>query len=365
MKKALYCFGTRPETIKMARLIQESNKFGFEPIVCLSGQHREMLNPFVKFFELPTQFNLDIMTANQTLADITAKVVTGVSEVIKKVNPDVLLIQGDTTTTFAGALAAFYNKVPVAHIEAGLRTFDKNSPFPEEANRQMTSAISDFHFAPTEISKQNLISQGYSKNIYVTGNTSIDALDYTLSRVGDQSARFPQIDFSKKIFLVTCHRRENFGAPLQRIFKTLLQIKKKYNDVEIVFPVHLNPNVKEEAHNLFSGIEGIHLLAPLEYFDFVWFMKKSYLILSDSGGVQEEAPHLGVPVIVLRENTERPEGVNAGVSFLAGSDEAKIMSFVDNFMDIKFRQEFTKKENPYGDGKASERSLQILKDHLS
>ena len=228
----------------------------------------------------------------------------------------------------------------------------------------MTSAIAKFHFAPTEVSKGNLLKQGYSDHIYVTGNTSIDALDYTLGKIPKDNSKFPQIDFNKKIILVTCHRRENFGEPLDRIFNALEKIKNKYQDVEIVFPVHLNPNVREKAFSKFADQKRVHLLEPLEYFDFVWFMKNSFLILSDSGGVQEEAPHMNVPVIVLRENTERPEGVDAGVSFLAGSDENLILKYVDEFMDQKNREQFQERINPYGDGKASEKILEILKSQL-
>jgi len=364
--KVMTIFGTRPEAIKMAPVIKELEKHAdsFQSIVTVTAQHREMLDQVLDIFQIKPNYDLNIMQPKQTLFDVTARVLLGLSQVMADCKPDLVLVHGDTTTTFVSSLAAFYAQIPVAHVEAGLRTNNKYFPFPEEMNRRLTGALADLHFAPTATSKSNLLREGYSaQQIYVTGNTVIDAL---LSKI-DQSYVFQnpllrQIDFtSKRVILVTTHRRENWGAPLEEVYSALRELVESYGDLELVFPVHKNPIVQEAAAKYLRGNPRIHLIEPLEYLEFINLMSKSYLILTDSGGVQEEAPSLGKPVLVLRENTERPEALEAGTVQLVGTKREKILSTVKNLLESQSRyQRMANAVNPYGDGLASQRIVQLL-----
>lgn len=366
MKKFLFIFGTRPEAIKMAPVIKMAGEFGFEARICLSGQHKDMVVPFMKFFNLKADYDLDVMKANQDLSSLTAEILKKAFDVIAQEKPDMVLVQGDTTTTFAGALAAFYQKIPVAHIEAGLRTNDIYSPFPEEANRQMVSSIASLHFPPTETTKQNLAKEGRLQNVFVTGNTSIDALRLTrdLINTAELEKKYSQIDFSKKLILVTTHRRESHGAPLRSICKGIKALQREF-DAQVIIPVHLNPNVKNVVESELGNIQGIHLMGALEYSDFVFFMEKSFLIMTDSGGVQEEGPYFGKPILVLRDNTERPEGLEAGTSVLVGTDSENIIKVASElFLNAEKYNQFKKNVNPYGDGQASRKILEVVKRFL-
>lgn len=352
--KVMVIFGTRPETIKMAPLVLEMKKrVEIETIVCVTAQHRQMLDQVLEAFEIVPDYDLDIMKANQTLTDITARVLMGLDSVIKKVKPDLILVHGDTTTTFAGALAAFYNQVAIGHVEAGLRTYDKYSPFPEEANRQFVGVVSDMNFAPTEKSRQNLLLENKNADsIYVTGNTAIDALKTTVR----DDYRHEVLDWASgsRLIVLTAHRRENLGEPMRNMFKAISRIVDKYEDVKVVYPVHLNPKVKEVADEVLSDNRRVRLVAPMEVLDFHNILAKSYLILTDSGGIQEEAPSLGKPVIVLRDTTERPEGIDAGTLKLAGTDEETIYKLIDELLsDEKEYLRMSTAQNPYGDGYAS------------
>ena len=363
-------FGTRPEAIKMAPLIKELEKYPqlIKPIVTVTAQHREMLDQVLDIFRIQPDYDLNIMQPKQTLFDLTARVLQGLAEVMGESNPDIVLVHGDTTTTFVGSLAAYYSQVPVGHVEAGLRTTDKYSPFPEEMNRRLTGALSDLHFAPTSTSRRNLLKEGIAEaSIYVTGNTVIDAL---LSRVDKQyvfqNPVLQKIDFAKKrVILVTTHRRENWGKPLEGIYATLRKLVELYEDVELVFPVHKNPIVQEAAAKYLSCHQQIHLIDPLEYLEFINLMDRSYLILTDSGGVQEEAPSLGKPVLVLRENTERPEALEFGTVKLIGTNQDKLLTAVQELLDDQ--KEYTRMSNatnPYGDGLASKRVVEALLYHF-
>lgn len=367
MKKIMFIFGTRPEAIKMAPVILECENFGFKPIVCLTGQHKDMVVPFMDFFKLKADYDLNVMKPNQSLAELTANVLASSNKVIEESKPDLVMVQGDTTSTFAGALAAFYQKVPVGHIEAGLRTFDKYSPFPEEINRQMVSTFAELHFPPTIETQNNLAKEGRGgENFIVTGNTSIDALRMAKDLIDDEAMekKYSAINFTKKIILVTTHRRENHGEPLKDICRALKKLNLDHG-AEIVLPVHLNPNVKSVVESELGGIPGVHLLNPLEYPDFVFFMKKSYLIMTDSGGVQEEGPYFGKPILVMRENTERPEGVAAGTSLLLGTKfETLYQKASELFVNQDKYQAFQKVVNPYGDGFASHKILAAAKRFL-
>lgn len=365
--RILFFFGTRPEAIKMAPLIKELRKQRkvFDVKVCVSSQHREMLDQVLDFFDITPDYDLDIMRPGQDLFDITSKALAGLKKVLTDSRPDWLVVQGDTTTTFAGGLAAFYMGVRVAHVEAGLRSFNKHAPFPEEINRVLTTHLADLHFAPTKKARENLIKEGVrNRDIIVTGNTGIDALNLCLRKVskrrpGDYLS-FKGIDFSKKIVLVTGHRRESFGRPFRNICAALKKIAKE-QEVELVYPVHLNPNVREPVFSMLKGISNIHLIEPLDYPDFVWLMDKSYLILTDSGGVQEEAPSLGKPVLVLRDITERTEGIEAGTARLAGTDANRITNAAIKLLDDeKEYRKMAKAINPYGDGRASGRIARAL-----
>lgn len=368
MKKILFLFGTRPEAIKMAPLIKtfsKSDKFLIK--VAVTAQHREMLDQVLNFFEIPVDYDLNIMTPNQTLHQLTSNLISRITdEILLKDSFDYVFVQGDTTTVMAAALASFYQKIKIVHIEAGLRSHDMYSPFPEEMNRVLTSKLSAYHFCPTIESEKNLLQENITSNVFVVGNTVIDALFMGLSKIENNNtlksnSTFSTIDFTKNIILVTCHRRENFGEPFKDICNAILEIANKYkNEVEIVYPVHLNPNVKEVAHATLN-LPNIKLLSPLDYPDLIWMMNQSHIILTDSGGIQEEAPSLGKPVLVLREVTERMEGVTAGTAILVGSNKDKIVAQTSKLLDDKtFYKKMSTACNPYGDGKTSETILKIL-----
>jgi len=373
MKKILLVFGTRPEAIKMAPLAIALKALNdeFETKVCVTGQHREMLDQVLSLFELEPDFDLNLMKPGQTLADITSGVLTGLNEVFDTWLPDVILVHGDTATTFAASLAAYYHKVQVGHVEAGLRTGDIYSPWPEEANRQLTSVLTQYHFAPTQNSYDNLIKENIdTTNIVITGNTVIDALLTVKEKVEtDQNMQtkfaqqFDFLEASKKLILVTGHRRENFGQGFEDICLALANIAQKNPEVQIVYPVHLNPNVQKPVNELLSGIDNIKLIEPQDYLPFVYLMNKSYLILTDSGGIQEEAPSLGKPVLVMRDTTERPEAVSAGTVKLVGTNPVVIE---DSVMELLENQDLYKKmteaHNPYGDGTACQQIINFLKN---
>lgn len=356
MIKVMTVFGTRPEAIKMAPLVKELKKRKeVECIVCVTAQHREMLDQVLETFDIVPDYDLNIMQKGQTLTDITVRALKGLEDVIKEVKPNIVLVHGDTTTTFAGALAAFYNQTDIGHVEAGLRTYDKYSPYPEEMNRQMVSSLSDMNFAPTKLSADNLIKEGKKKeNIFITGNTVIDAMSTTIS----DDYRNEVFDWvgNDRMILLTAHRRENIGDSMRSIFKAVKRIVTEFPDVKVVYPIHKNPVVREIANEIFGDCDKVKLIEPLEVFDFHNFMNKSYIILTDSGGVQEEAPALGKPVLVLRNTTERPEGIEAGTLKLTGTDEETIYEETKKLLTSKEEyEEMSKASNPYGDGHASER----------
>ncbi|TBX71233.1 UDP-N-acetylglucosamine 2-epimerase (non-hydrolyzing) [Flavobacterium silvisoli] len=368
MKKVLFLFGTRPEAIKMAPLITAfSSDANFEVKVGVTAQHREMLDQVLAFFEIQVDYDLNVMKPNQTLHQLTADLISKItSDILLKEHFDLVFVQGDTTTVLAGALAAFYQKIKIIHIEAGLRSGDMLSPFPEEMNRVLTSRIASFHFCPTEASLENLAKENITDNVYVVGNTVIDALLMGLKKIDaaketELLSKFDFVDFSKKIILVTCHRRENFGKPFEEICDALLEVAAAYKDlVEIVYPVHLNPNVKEVAQKKLIA-NNIKLITPLDYPELIWMMDKSNIIITDSGGIQEEAPSLGKPVLVLREVTERMEGVDAGTAILVGSDKAKIILETQKLLeDSSYYSQIATASNPYGDGTTSEKIKAII-----
>ena len=356
MIKVMTVFGTRPEAIKMAPLVKELKKRKeVECIVCVTAQHREMLDQVLETFDIVPDYDLNIMKQGQTLTDITIRALKGLEEVIKEVKPNIVLVHGDTTTTFAGALAAFYNQTDIGHVEAGLRTYDKYSPYPEEMNRQMVSSLSDMNFAPTKLSADNLIKEGKKKeNIFITGNTVIDAMSTTISD-DYQNEVFDWVG-NDRMILLTAHRRENIGDSMKSIFKAVKRIVTEFPDVKVVYPIHKNPVVREIANEIFGDCDKVKLIEPLEVFDFHNFMNKSYIILTDSGGVQEEAPALGKPVLVLRNTTERPEGIEAGTLKLAGTNENTIYDMIRELLtNHQTYEKMSKAVNPYGDGHASER----------
>lgn len=359
-------FGTRPEAIKVTPVIRELAKYPteFEIRTCLTAQHREMVDQVLTLFEIEPDYDLNIMQDRQALSQVTAEVLTGVEEVIKAEDPDWVLVQGDTTTAMAASLAAFYQKVRVAHIEAGLRTWNKMQPYPEELNRVIADAICDLHFAPTETARRNLLREGISaKSIFVTGNTVIDALLETVKKEYDfGSGPLRDIPLDKRIILVTAHRRENFGQPLVNICQALQKIAYRYrSDVHLVYPVHLNPNVHEVARTILGGVANVSLLEPLDYLPFVHLMNRAYLLLTDSGGLQEEAPSLGKPVLVMRKVTERPEAVEAGTVKVVGTDEERIVAETVRLLEEQDEYErMAKAINPYGDGKAAVRIVNTL-----
>ena len=368
--KVLSVFGTRPEAIKMCPLVKLLEKDDrFESIVCVTAQHREMLDAVLEIFDVKPKYDLNIMSHGQTIIDVANKVLTGVDKVIKECNPDIVLVHGDTSTTLNGALAAFYNQVPIGHVEAGLRTGDIYSPFPEEANRKLTGAIATLHFAPTESNKRNLEKENITKNVYITGNTVIDALLSVIDKNHKfQDDTLNNIDFiNNKVVLLTAHRRENWGEPMKDIFAAVRRLAEENEEVQIIFPMHRNPLIRELAKSSFEGIEEkIHLIEPLEYVDFANLMSKCYLIMTDSGGIQEEAPALGKPVMVLRTETERPEAVEAGTVKLAGINKDTIFNIANELVNDKVAYEkMAHAANPYGDGEACARIVETIFCHLS
>ena len=356
MIKVMSVFGTRPEAIKMAPVVKELEKRdNIQSIVCVTAQHRQMLDMVLETFDITPDYDLNIMQPNQSLAMITAKVIAGIEDVIVKEKPDIVLVHGDTTTAMAASLAAFYQQTPIGHVEAGLRTFDKYSPFPEEMNRQIIDCMADMLFAPTELSKQNLgTKQNEGQDIYVTGNTAIDALATTVAE--DYSNPIFEWLGKDRLILITAHRRENLGDPMRSIFRAIKRIIDETPDVKAVYPVHLNPKVQEVANEIFGDDSKIKLIAPLEVVDFHNFMERAHLILTDSGGIQEEAPSLGKPVLVLRDTTERPEGVDAGTLRLVGTNEETVYEEARRLLtDQDYYSSMSQAKNPYGDGHASER----------
>lgn len=369
--KVLSIFGTRPEAIKMAPVIKELEKRPdcFRSVVCVTAQHRQMLDQVLELFEIRPDYDLDIMKPGQDLFDVTCNVLTGLKPVLEKERPDIVLVHGDTTTTMAAALAAYYSRVRVGHVEAGLRTGDKYAPFPEEINRRVAGALTDLHFAPTEKSRSNLLAEGVPEaSVSVTGNTVIDALLAVAARVendGDLRRRFDQqfsfLDPARRLILVTGHRRENFGEGFEQICTALAEIAARSPDVEILYPVHLNPHVQEPVRRILGNSPQVHLIAPLDYLPFVYLMQRSYLIITDSGGVQEEAPSLGKPVLVMRDTTERPEALAAGTVKLVGTDRAKIVAEALLLLNDKGAyQAMGRAHNPYGDGQAAARIADVL-----
>jgi UDP-N-acetylglucosamine 2-epimerase (non-hydrolysing) len=376
MKKILIVFGTRPEAIKMAPLVKEFQKdmLNFETKVCVTAQHREMLDQVLDLFTITPDYDLNIMKPGQDLYDITSNILLKIKPVLEGFKPDIVLVHGDTATTFATSLAAYYQKIKIGHVEAGLRTEDLYSPWPEEGNRRLTGVLTDYHFSPTNTSKNNLLNEGVSKSsVFVTGNTVIDALQLVVNRIkNDESLRLKientifQSGFQElnsKFILVTGHRRENFGQGFLNICEALKVLSKNNPDINILYPVHLNPNVRKPVNKLLSNVSNIKLVEPFQYEEFIYLMSESYLILTDSGGIQEEAPSLGKPVLVMRDTTERPEAVEAGTVKLVGSDQDNIIKEVQKLLnDNSEYQKMSKAHNPYGDGNASEKILNILKD---
>lgn len=382
MIKVMLVFGTRPEAIKMCPLVKEFQKHndGFETIVCVTGQHREMLDQVLNIFEVKPDYDLNIMKQGQDLYDVTARVLTGMRDVFKECKPDVVLVHGDTTTSTAAALAAFYQQIPVGHVEAGLRTHNIYSPWPEEMNRQITGRIATYNFSPTPLSESNLKEEKAQGNIYITGNTVIDALhmvvnklknDETLAKEQKEILKQAGYDINrladgKKLVLITGHRRENFGEGFIHMVTAIKDLKSKYPDVDFVYPMHLNPNVRKPIHEVFgedlSNLGNMFFIEPLQYLEFVYLMEKATIVLTDSGGIQEEAPGLGKPVLVMRDTTERPEALASGTVHLVGTDYQKIMDEVSTLLeDEQAYEKMSKAVNPYGDGKACERIVEILK----
>ena len=361
MKKVMLVFGTRPEAIKMCPLVKElKTRKNIEVKVCVTGQHKEMLQQVLECFEVVPDYNLEIMKDKQTLFDITINIISKIKLVLETEKPDIILVHGDTTTTFVTALCAFYMQIPVGHVEAGLRTYNIYSPYPEEFNRQATGIIAKYNFAPTEKARQNLLNEGKDENnIFVTGNTAIDALKTTVKK--DYYNEIFDWVGKDRLIMLTAHRRENLGNPLENIFDAVNKISKEYNDIKIVYPVHKNPAIREIANKIFEGNEKIKLIEPLDVLDFHNFLAKSYLILTDSGGIQEEAPSLGKPVLVLRDETERPEGVEAGTLKLVGTEKDNVYKNIKMLLDNKDEYEkMSKASNPYGDGFASKRIADVI-----
>ncbi len=370
-KKNLIVFGTRPEAIKMAPLVKKFNEYSedFDTKVCITAQHREMLDQVLSFFEITPDFDLNLMKPNQNLYSLTADIILSLKDVLENFNPDYVYVHGDTTTTMATSIAAFYSGATVCHVEAGLRTFDMKSPFPEEMNRCVTGVVTNIHFSPTETSRQNLINENkLSENILITGNTVIDALKFSVNKVNDSNFLDDEIeklkkivDENKKLILVTGHRRENHGQGFIDICEALKQIALINSDVQIIYPVHLNPNVQKPVYEMLDSISNIHLISPLSYPSFVWLMNQSYLIITDSGGVQEEAPSIGKPVLVMRDTTERPEAVNAGTVILVGTNKDKIVKETQRLLiNEDAYKRMSTLHNPYGDGEACKRIVNHL-----
>ncbi|HAS8474763.1 TPA: UDP-N-acetylglucosamine 2-epimerase (non-hydrolyzing) [Vibrio vulnificus] len=369
-KKVLTVFGTRPEAIKMAPLVHAlAADERFEAKCCVTAQHREMLDQVLELFEITPDYDLNLMKAGQTLNEVTARILLELKPVLQEFKPDVVLVHGDTATTFAASLAAYYEQIAVGHVEAGLRTGNIYSPWPEEANRKLTGALTTYHFAPTEISKQNLLQENFAEeNIFVTGNTVIDALLMVKEKIEQDAdlkatlaAQFPYLDENKKLILVTGHRRESFGGGFERICEALAQTAKQHPEVQILYPMHLNPNVREPVNRILGSVENVLLIEPQQYLPFIYLMDRALIILTDSGGIQEEAPSLGKPVLVMRDTTERPEAVAAGTVKLVGTDVEKIVSNLNSLLtDNKAYQAMSFAHNPYGDGKACQRILDSL-----
>lgn len=361
--KVMTVFGTRPEAIKMAPVVLELKErtTEFETVTVVTAQHRQMLDQVLEIFKITPDYDLNVMHANQTLSDTTRNVLQKLDDVIKVEQPDIILVHGDTTTTFAASISAFYNQVAIGHVEAGLRTWDKYSPFPEEMNRQLTDVLADMYFAPTSQSETNLLLENHPKeNIFVTGNTAIDALKQTVQKEYNHDV-LSEVNPTNKMILLTMHRRENQGAPMRRVFEVIKSVVKDQPDVEVVYPVHLNPVVKDLAEEVLGGEQRVHLIEPLDVVDFHNIAAKSYFIMTDSGGVQEEAPSLGKPVLVLRDNTERPEGVNAGTLKLVGTDPVKVKETMLSLITNKTEYErMANAKNPYGDGQAAKRILDAI-----
>lgn len=361
MKKVMLVFGTRPEAIKMCPLVNELKKRKeLQTVVCVTGQHRQMLDMVLETFDVTPDYDLSIMKNKQTLFDVTTNILNRIKEVLEKEKPNVVLVHGDTSTTFVTALACFYLQIPVGHVEAGLRTYNIYSPYPEEFNRQAVSIISKFNFAPTELSKQNLLKEGKDPNsIYVTGNTAIDALKTTVR----ENYTHPELEWAKgsRLIMITAHRRENLGEPMRHMFKAIRRVMDEHPDVKAIYPIHMNPVVREIADEFLGGDDRIHIIEPLDVLDFHNFLSRSYLILTDSGGIQEEAPSLGKPVLVMRDTTERPEGIAAGTLKLVGTEEETIYNEFSRLLSDKEEYEtMSKASNPYGDGHACERIADVL-----
>ena len=375
-KKIMLVFGTRPEAIKMAPLIHaiKAEPESFKLKVCVTSQHREMLDQVLDIFNIKPDIDLNLMTKNQNLSNLTSLILNKMQTVFTKHQPNIVLVHGDTTTTLATSMAAFYESIPVGHVEAGLRTYNLNAPFPEEFNRQITSKITKWHFAPTKLSKKNLLSEGVDKSlIKITGNTVIDALHLILKRINKNKYRQKNLNDilnsvipfnwkNKNFILITAHRRENFGDRFLKICSALKELSVNYPKIHFVYPVHLNPNVSKIVYKLLKGIKNIHLIKPLEYEPFIYLLKHSYLVLTDSGGIQEEAPSLGKPVLVMRETTERPEAVEAGTVEIVGSNKKNIIKGVSHLLnDNKYYQKMSRAHNPYGDGLACKRIVDVLR----
>ncbi len=360
MKKLLFCIGTRPEAIKLAPLVIEAKSRGQNVVVLTTGQHQDLLDPFLALFRIEPDFRLNSLIPGQSLTELTARILKDFDSVFDSINPDCVITQGDTTTAFACSLVSFYHKVPVAHVEAGLRTRNPYSPFPEEMNRQLIGRLATHHFAPTEVARGNLLAEGIQGDLPVTGNTGVDALRLTLGQVREETRSVG------RTILMTCHRRENHGEPLERICRAIKTVLDEFPDVDLVFPVHPNPNIKSRVTALLGNHPRVKLIAPLGYVEFALEMKHAYLLLTDSGGVQEEAPYLKKPIFVLRDSTERPEGIEAGVAELVGSDEKRIKSALSRALtDPAYYASFQKAASPYGDGFASARILDDLERVLS
>ena len=365
MKKVMLVFGTRPEAIKMCPLVNELKKREeLQTVVCVTGQHRQMLDMVLEAFDVIPDYDLSIMKDKQTLFDVTTNILNRIKEVLEKERPDVVLVHGDTSTTFVTALACFYLQIPVGHVEAGLRTYNIYSPYPEEFNRQAVSIISKFNFAPTELSKQNLLKEGKDPDsIYVTGNTAIDALKTTVR----ENYTHPELEWANgsRLIMITAHRRENLGEPMRHMFKAIRRVMDEHPDVQAIYPIHMNPVVREIANEYLGDDDRIHIIEPLDVLDFHNFLSRSYLILTDSGGIQEEAPSLGKPVLVMRDTTERPEGIAAGTLKLVGTEEETIYKEFSRLLSDRDEYEaMSKASNPYGDGHACERIADILEEKL-
>ena len=372
--KVLSIFGTRPEAIKMAPLVKALNAAeGIDAKVCVTAQHREMLDQVLDLFEIVPDYDLNIMKPGQSLYDVTTNILLGLKPILEEFKPDLVLVHGDTSTTLSASLAAFYQQIPVGHVEAGLRTGNLSSPWPEEGNRKLTGAITKLHFAPTQTSQQNLLNEAVSADdIVITGNTVIDALLQVVDKVKTDTAliatlkaKFPELDETKKLILVTGHRRESFGGGFERICEALVEIATAHPDTQILYPMHLNPNVREPVNRILKNVDNVHLIEPQDYLPFVYLMNQAHIIVTDSGGVQEEAPSLGKPVLVMRDTTERPEAVEAGTVKLVGTDKARIVNEVNNLLtNTQEYQSMSRAHNPYGDGKACERIVAKIKQHF-